>query len=365
MNTLRQLSGLLLALLVPFAPYCLAQGLVVGDVLQSPAAKVANPQRGVFTALALAGKRLVAVGERGLILLSDDNGEHWRQASVPVSVGLTAVQFVDANVGWAVGHGGVVLGTGDGGESWRLQLDGLRAAQLELQAAQSALSTQAHDEAAQVRIQTAERLLAEGPDKPLLALAASDTKHVLVVGAYGLAMRSDDGGASWYSAMGQIDNPMGLHLYAVAHQGNQGNALVLAGEQGYLARALDGEHFEQMSSPYAGTLFTLASRGDGALLIGGLKGHAFVLAPGAERAEVLPTLTPVSFSDASVLNDGRVLLANQAGGLFASAPSGFTPVSESLRKPVSGIVQAADGSLVAAGFSGLSRLPQPTVSASE
>lgn len=362
MNTLRQLSGLLLALLVPFAPCCLAQGLVVGDVLQSPAAKVANPQRGVFTALALAGQRLVAVGERGLILLSDDNGEHWRQASVPVSVGLTAVQFADARVGWAVGHGGVVLGTGDGGQSWRLQLDGLRAAQLELQAAQSAQSTQVNDEAAQVRVQTAERLLAEGPDKPLLALAARDTKHVLVVGAYGLALRSDDGGESWHSAMGQIDNPMGLHLYAVAHQGN---ALVLAGEQGYLARALDGEHFEQMSSPYTGTLFTLASRGDGALLIGGLKGHAFVLAPGAERAEALPTLTPVSFSDASVLKDGRVLLANQAGGLFASAPSGFTPVSETLRKPVSGIVQAADGSLVAAGFSGLSRLPLPTVSASE
>ena len=362
MNTLRQLSGLLLALLMPFAPYCLAQGLVVGDVLQSPAAKVANPQRGVFTALALAGQRLVAVGERGLILLSDDNGEHWRQASVPVSVGLTAVQFADANVGWAVGHGGVVLGTGDGGESWRLQLDGLRAAQLELQAAQSALSTQADDEVAQVRVQTAERLLAEGPDKPLLALSARDTKHVLVVGAYGLALRSDDGGASWHSAMGQIDNPMGLHLYAVAYQGND---LVLAGEQGYLARAMDGEHFEQISSPYAGTLFTLATRGDGALLIGGLKGHAFVLAPGAERAEALPTLAPVSFSDARVLNDGRVLLANQAGGLFASAPSGFTPVSESLRKPVSGIVQAADGSLVAAGFSGLSRLPQPTVSAPE
>ncbi|MDH4559911.1 YCF48-related protein [Pseudomonas sp. BN411] len=362
MNRLRPVSGLLLALALSIATPCLADAKAVGDVLESPAMQVPNAERAVFTDLARAGDRLVAVGERGLVLLSDDNGQQWRQARVPVSVGLTAVQFVDASHGWAVGHAGVVLATTDGGETWALQLDGRRAAQLELDAARSELPAAADAEAAEVRVQTAERLVQEGPDKPFLALAFSDARHGLVVGAYGLAFSTEDGGATWQSVVGRIDNPMGLHLYAVARQGT---AWFLAGEQGYLARSPDGQQFQQLESPYAGTLFTLASRVDGALLIGGLKGHAFLLAKDADSAEALPMMAPLSFSDAIRLDDGRVLLANQAGGLFASTPGHFAPAAKPLGKPVSGVVQAADGSLVLAGFTGLSRLPQSAVSASE
>ncbi|MDR0278642.1 MAG: hypothetical protein LBJ37_12235 [Paucimonas sp.] len=364
MNRVLQLSGLLLA--CALSGSCLAQASLhrgaVGDVLDSPAAQVPNPQKAVYTALARAGERLVAVGERGLILLSDDNGQHWRQVPVPVSVGLTAVQFVDARSGWAVGHAGVVLASRDGGQSWQVQLDGREAARLELEEARRALPAALDEELAQARLETAERIAAEPADKPFLAIAASDADNVLVVGAYGLALRSTDGGAHWHSLMGRIDNPDGLHLYAIARQGD---AWVLAGEQGYLARSADGEDFRQLPSPYGGSLFTLAPRADGALLIGGLKGNAFVLPAGASEAEALPTLAPVSYSDAIVLADGRVLLANQAGGLFASARDGLSPAFEPLRKPVSAAIQAADGSLVFAGFTGLSRLAQPAVSASE
>ncbi|NWL77752.1 BNR domain-containing protein [Pseudomonas taiwanensis] len=362
MNRLRPVSGLLLALALSIATPCLADAKAVGDVLESPAMQVPNAERAVFTDLTRAGDRLVAVGERGLVLLSDDNGQHWRQAQVPVSVGLTAVQFVDASHGWAVGHAGVVLATTDGGENWALQLDGRRAAQLELDAARHELPAAADAEAAETRVQTAERLVEEGADKPLLALAFSDADHGLVVGAYGLALRTEDGGTTWRSVMGTIDNPMGLHLYAVARQGV---AWFLAGEQGYLARSPDGQQFQQLESPYAGTLFTLASRADGALLIGGLKGHAFLLAKDADSAEALPMMAPLSFSDAICLDDGRVLLANQAGGLFVSASGALIPAARPLGKPVSGLVQAADGSLVLAGFTGLLRLPQSAVSASE
>ena len=86
-------------------------------------------------AITRAGARLVAVGERGSILLSDDSGVSWRQAKVPVSVTLTAVQFPNAKAGWAVGHLGVVLHSADGGETWAKQLDGREAASLVLEAA--------------------------------------------------------------------------------------------------------------------------------------------------------------------------------------------------------------------------------------
>lgn len=354
MKGLCRTGTLAIAIALSFTANCQAAGLVVADVLASPSMRVAHPERAVYIDVTRAGDRLVAVGERGLVLLSDDNGQHWRQAQVPVSVGLTAVQFVDARNGWALGHAGVVLASRDGGETWTLQLDGQRIAQLELEAARQAQATSHDAQAADARLQTAERMAEEGADKPLLAMLFSDERHGLVVGAYGLALRTDDAGASWRSVLGDIDNPSGFHLYAVTRQGQH---WVLAGEQGYLARSDDGVRFHQLESPYGGTFFTLGSRQDGSVLVAGLKGHAFVLPPGSDTLEALPVPAPVSFSDMTRLDDGRLLLSNQAGGLFASSSqtAGLTPLASS-GKPLSAVVQTADGRLVSAGFTGLSRL---------
>jgi len=366
----RSVLSLLLAVVLPTSAVlctsvCWATNQATQDVLDSPAMRASHPERSVFIDLARAGNRLVAVGERGQVLLSDDNGQRWRQAQVPVSVGLTAVQFVDAEHGWAVGHAGVVLVTRDGGETWARQLDGHQAARLELEAAQRERTGSVDEEAAEVRVQTAERLVQEGADKPFLALAFTDANHGLVVGAYGLAFRTEDGGATWNSILGAIDNPTGLHLYAVARQGE---SWFLAGEQGYLARSEDGQHFRQLESPYSGTFFTLVSRDDRSLLIGGLKGHAFILDASTDLVVPLPVLMPISFSDAISLADGRALLANQAGGIFVSvpaAPDRLIPALPPTGKPLSGVIQAADGNLVVAGFTGLSCLSLPTLSASE
>lgn len=344
------------ALLALVSPMSQAQGgLAVGDVLSTAATQVAHVQQAVFIDLTRAGERLVAVGERGLIALSDDQGQGWRQAVVPVSVSLTAVQFADTQHGWAVGHGGVILATRDGGESWQVQLNGIQAAQLQLDAARNELADATDANAAQERIQTAERLLAEGPDKPFFALAFIDAQHGLVVGAYGLAVRTDDGGATWSSVVGRIDNPAGLHLYAVTHQGND---WFLAGEQGYLARSTDaGRSFQTLNSPYSGTFYTLVSEPEGALVVAGLKGHAFISYDHGARFEPMPVPVPVSFSGAIPLKEGGVLLANQGGMLFRTTREGaLKPFGKPLNMPVSSVVQAADGSLVVAGFTGLSRL---------
>lgn len=357
--------GLVLALAWPFSLVAQAQSLAVSGVLQSPAVRIPNAAHAVFSSVVRAGDRLVAVGERGLILLSDDNGQQWRQASVPVSVGLTAVQFVDARHGWAVGHSGVVLASSDGGENWQLQLDGVRAAQLELGAAQDALGSATDGDAAQARIDAAQRLVDDGADKPLLNLHFTDARNGLVIGAYGMALQTHDGGQSWQSMVGQIDNPMGLHLYAVAQQGSD---WYLAGEQGYLARSDDaGQHFEQLQSPYEGTFFTLVARQDGSLLLGGLKGNAFLIRDAGDSIEPLAVPMPVSFSDGTRLTDGRVLLANQAGAVFVlnAADQRLQVLLPPQGRPLAGLTQAADGSLVAAGFSGLSQLSLSTAKVSE
>src|SRR5476651_211543 len=63
-----------------------AEAQRISDVLVQPAAAVSQPGRGALVDIAAAGHRLVAVGERGFIGLSDDGGKSWRQAPAPVSV---------------------------------------------------------------------------------------------------------------------------------------------------------------------------------------------------------------------------------------------------------------------------------------
>ncbi|MDN4547429.1 YCF48-related protein [Pseudomonas sp. C32] len=364
MNRFCQVMGRLMCLMA--LPLCHAHAATVGDALETPAMQAPQAKSAVLLDLARAGARLVAVGERGIVLLSDDNGVSWRQAAVPVSVSLTAVQFVDAQTGWAVGHAGVVLASHDGGEHWVVQLDGLRAAQLELAAARQQLPLANDQDAAAARVQTAERLVGDGADKPFLAVQFVDARHGLIVGAYGLAFRTDDGGSTWQSIAGQIDNPTGAHLSAITQQGQH---WFLAGEQGYLARSDDaGQSFTQLESPYMGSFFTVQMRDDGVLLVAGLKGNAFASRDLGQSFQPAPVSMPVSFSDAIRTDDGQLLLVNQSGALFrTNSQPGATlvPYGKPLGKPVSSVIQAADGSLTLAGFTGLTRLSPSNANASE
>ena len=321
------------------------------ELLGPPATQGSQAQHAVLLGVALAGERLVAVGERGIVLISDDSGGAWRQASVPVSTTLTAVQFVGALQGWAVGHGGVVLHSADGGESWQLQLDGIRAAALELAQAMAA----GHSDMAQQRQANAQRLVADGADKPLLALHFSDARNGLVVGAYGLALRTSDGGQTWVSWMGRLPNPRGLHYYAIAQTGDQ---FYLAGEQGLLLASSDGgEQFSALQSPYDGSYFSLVVLPDGAVVVGGLRGKLFRSYDRGQHFVAMANPVPVSINAALVAGQ-QLLLVNQAGGLLQTATTvdAVRPVPLPPGAPLSAVVQAPDGSLVGVGFAGPVRL---------
>lgn len=304
---------------------------------------------GVLLDITRAGDRLVAVGERGTVLLSDDNGTAWRQVSVPVGNTLTAVRFIDARRGWAVGHAGVVLHSQDGGEHWALQLSGGEAAQHELDAARAA-----GDEA---RVESARRLVADGADKPWLAVDFRDARHGLVVGAYGLAMATEDGGATWESWMGRLPNPQGLHLYAVARQGA---SIYLAGEQGLFLRSSDGGgHFEAVETPYGGSFFALQPLSDGRLLLAGLRGSLLAYNPHEARFQNLDNPLPISIN-AALTAAGATLVINQAGNLLRVTSNGAaTPVPVTSGAPLTAATLASDGALVAVGFSGPRRLALP------
>lgn len=317
------------------------------DLLDSPAPDNPQASRAVLLDVTRAGERLVAVGERGLVLTSADNGRAWQQAHVPVSVALTRVQFVDAQQGWAVGHSGVVVHSADSGLSWTRQLDGLAAAKIEVQAAATTSDERRRNNAA--------RLVSEGADKPWLDLLFVDARHGWLVGAYGLFFATDDGGLTWTSRMGDIDNPGGLHLYAIRKLGDQ---LYIAGEQGAFFKSGSDGRFQRVHTPYQGSFFGLAVTAEGNLLAYGLRGNAWrhTTADGAWQQTALGN--EVTLTADMRTTEGGLLLADEAGHLSLSRDDGitFTPLGVDAKGYVAGLAQAADGALITAGARGVQRV---------
>jgi photosystem II stability/assembly factor-like uncharacterized protein len=68
-------------------------------------------------------QRLWAVGPRGMILRSSDDGATWQDHSLGKDITLNAVTFVDDREGWIVGEFGTILQTTDGGETWERSED--------------------------------------------------------------------------------------------------------------------------------------------------------------------------------------------------------------------------------------------------
>ena len=65
-----------------------------------PEAVVRRVEHLAILALATAGNRIVAAGERGRILVSDDGGVTWRVGQTPTHHTLTSLAFTNAKVGF-------------------------------------------------------------------------------------------------------------------------------------------------------------------------------------------------------------------------------------------------------------------------
>ena len=317
----------------------------VADTLHQPAIQSPLAVRSMLNALAAAGERIVAVGVRGHILYSDDRGQSWKQASVPVSTTLTGVCFADAQTGWAVGHRGVILKSVDGGQSWSKQLDGLQAAAAIVQAREAQDPEQAQD---------ARRLVLEGADKPFLDVQCLDAGHAAAVGAYGLGFATRDGGESWTPSLELLDGTEQRHVN-VARLG--GGRLYLAGEQGSLLRVdPDLQRLESLGEPYAGSFFGLVISPRNSLLAFGLRGHLFRSGDAGASWQAVELATSQSLTAGVNLGDGGILLVDESGMGWLSRDDGrsFKPVKPSSQFPFVGLLATAGGGGIAVGANGVS-----------
>lgn len=327
------------------------------DVLDTPATASAFAPTVLINGLARAGKRVVAVGQRGHIVYSDDAGRTWVQAKVPVSSDLVAVTFPTPAQGWAVGHDGVVLHSADAGATWTRQLDGRTAGQtmVAYYTAEAAKGGLGSSEQAAKLVAEAKRFAEQGAENPFLDVWFEDERTGFVVGAFNLIFRTADGGKTWESWFHRTENPKTLHLYAIRPAGGH---LYVAGEQGLLLK-LDPQagRFVALELPYKGTLFGVTGSARSAIVFG-LRGNAFRSADGGKTWQKIETGLQVGLTGGAA-DDGRIVLVSQAGHVLVSGDDGasFKPVKIERPTPVAAVVGADKDSVVVGGPRGLRAQP--------
>lgn len=267
--------------------------------------------------------RLVAVGERGHIFISDDRGSDWRAALSPNTATLTAVRFIDARRLVAVGHDALILRSHDGGESWsEVQRD------------------------------------AEA-EEPLLSVWLDEGGRGFAVGAYGRFEFSTDGGATWQRRELEA-NEEALHLNAIVRMDE--DVLLIAGEAGTLLRSQDGgERWESLASPYSGSYFGALALPDGGVLVYGMRGHVFRSDDGGETWQELATGVQGSLFGGRALGDGRVVLVGQNGVVLVSEDEGrsFARVEGVDRRTRTALAATGPDDVVLVGEEGVDRLRLP------
>ncbi len=312
-------------LFIPLALACtlaasLASGAASDETLNSEPSKLAA--RTLLLDITRGGDRFVAVGDRGHVVLSADEGQTWQQAVTPTRAMLTAVSFADAQNGWAVGHDGVIIATTDGGKSWTRQ--------------------------------------DQRPDLEtvLLDVHFLDAKHGFIVGAYGKFLETTDGGQTWRERRIYEEE---LHFNRIS-QDPEGH-LFIAGESGLILRSEDrGQTWQRSTTPYEGSFYGVRPLSGGVLIAYGLRGHIFVSPDDGETWEERETDVKVLLMSCARLRDGVAVLAGQGGNFYISRDSGRTFrhwKPEDFGTSVADLAVAKDGALITVGEAGAVRITIP------
>jgi photosystem II stability/assembly factor-like uncharacterized protein len=333
----------------------LAAALTVAlTVALAPAGAVVPPKGGeavksryatesLLLGVTRAGTRIVAVGEYGNIVLSDDDGKTWRQAKkVPSTVTLTSVAFIDDKTGWAVGHDTLVLHTTDGGETWVKQFGGGES------------------------------------DNALLSVFFKDASHGWAVGAFNYTIETQDAGKTWVERKTLMPPPPegtvpakpadenidptapkktvagagGADPYAAAtgdenhlnamFQGPDAATLFIAAEAGAVYRSLDGGvTWTKNLTGYVGSFWGGLTAKDGTIYVTGMRGNIWHSKDkGATFTKLDTSGADQSIASGLQLKDGSFVFVG-LGGQVLYSPDGvkYTLTYRPDRKGLNAVIE--------------------------
>ena len=270
--------------------------------------------------IAQSGKRLIAVGENGVIFISDDGASSWQEVKSPVDQLLTSVSFSNDKTVWATGHGGVILKSEDKGNTWRI-----------------------------VRQQIQD-------DTPIFDLIFLDDKTGFAVGAYGLLLKTIDAGQSWQKVKTDYD----WHLYSLARLNSTQAAVV--GENHVIALLNKNSDLVDLSETIkSGSLFDVAAIDQHRILVAGLGGFAYLISLQGKILKTLPLPDADAIQSILLLDDTRVVLAGAGGSLFLGniKTKDVTKISSGISGSINKLFKVS-GSVIALTSRGIHRFERGT-----
>lgn len=333
------------------------------DPADAPAQIMPLATHALLLDVARCADHYIAVGAHGNVLRSKD-GRAWTQVETPTRTTFTAIVAVD-NQAWAVGHAGVIVHSADGGEHWQIQRkDPWHPA------------THGSNSAKDPR-----------QGAPLLDVLFTDATHGFAVGAYALALRTEDGGKTWTpmtvttpenadsndtsaetdnapatDSSGMLDeddmtldqepNP---YLNAIAHTGS--GALFIVGERGSAFRSRDaGATWQRLKLPYDGSMFGVLGYQADRIVAFGLRGHAYESTDLGDHWTKLQTGTELSLMGGATLpDDGMVIVGTNGIVLMRSnANESLKSYFDQPAGIIASVLPTQDGPLLIAGENGIS-----------
>lgn len=313
---MRLLMGLAISLVI-------AVGGVISYVSRTPpvfAQTRINPERLFIGGMARAGKRIVAVGELGHILHSDDEGKSWAEAQITPSRGsvLTQVAFFNEQEGVAVGHDGWILRSADGGLTWQ-----------------------------ESRYET-------DRSEPLLGIWGLPKGPIFTFGSFGRFFVSQDLGKTWQQRNSGVEDH---HINGLA--GDADGRMMLVGEQGYLERSTDGgETWQIVPKFYRGSFFGVIRLSADEWIAYGMRGNVFYTRDFGATWQQSQMPMATSMFGHLVMADGAILLIGAGGTIAVSHDRGasFAIVRTGGMASYTSILPLHDDHLLIAGEDGIHEL---------
>lgn len=268
------------------------------------------------------GNRIVAVGDRGYIVASDDGGTSWKRSKTPPAPLLTALDFLDAQSGLAVGHDAVILKTTDAGETWT------------------------------------QLFSAPAEQRPLLDVNYLTSERAIAVGAYAAYYETTDGGKSWNTR--KITNE-DKHFNAILELG--GGRLLILGEAGTILASDDnGATWQPVASPYKGSLFGGVVANDGAVVAFGMRGRIYRSTDKGRTWKQVDNPSVATLMGGEKMPDGNLVIGGAAGTALVSRDNGqsFQPLDTGSTKTYAKALLGAPNTVLLLGEAGVraTTLPQ-------
>ena len=236
--------------------------------------KAEEIQRNIYSSAILKEGTYILVGDRGMILRSQDRGSTWNEISTESIVPLFSVTFSGSQKGWISGLNGLILHSGDRGLNWSKQQTNC--------------------------------------EKHLFAIDFLNDQIGCAVGDWGTILVTQDGGHTWED----VSLPDDIILYDIKFSDEREGQGWIVGEMGHIFKTLDyGSTWEEVSTtqPLGATLFCLDVK-ESLIYCAGLEGKVVFSKDGGQNWEYGMSASEEPIYDLACSED--VCLAVGAAGMF-------------------------------------------------